>query len=545
MNLLFSTFLALFGVAGCVGPHSEEPTPVHSSNVPAEAPARWPVTIGCDPVIPELVCARFLDAATQDQQHFIRSGVGQSPDVRVGLSGERRVGTWTLALAAPFFTLDSNSSLASVRSAWSGEAGGKISGHGLQVDSELVSLLTALWGAPAASVQAGDVAQLLEASFEKDAWTLVSFDQLHPHWKVLEIDGQSPMRRNLDPSYGLHFALNAVSDDRADALAYLPTDWSNRDESQMTIVALTGVTAITRGMSRLIERKGVDYPAKDVADLLSSADFTHISNEVSFLSDCPRPHPRKTMRFCSHDSYIKVLEQVGADIIELTGNHNNDYGTDAFLRTLKMYEERGWKWFGGGKDRESSKKPATIEHGPHRLAFLGCNAVGGSAISKEKKPGARPCVERADFEDLLADVRRLRSEGWLPIVTVQYWEKYQYFPMKRQRSQFEELADAGAVVVSGSQAHQPQGFGLRGASFIHYGPGNLFFDQMQTLGTRQEFVDMLVFYGGDLLGVDVHALLLEEYGKPRPANTQETHRLLRSVFKYSHRKSGLVPEDRD
>jgi len=40
------------------------------------------------------------------------------------------------------------------------------------------------------------------------------------------------------------------------------------------------------------------------------------------------------------------------------------------------------------------------------------------------------------------------------------------------------LADAGASVVSGSQGHSVQGFGLRGNSFIHYGVGNLYFDQM-------------------------------------------------------------------
>jgi poly-gamma-glutamate capsule biosynthesis protein CapA/YwtB (metallophosphatase superfamily) len=33
------------------------------------------------------------------------------------------------------------------------------------------------------------------------------------------------------------------------------------------------------------------------------------------------------------------------------------------------------------------------------------------------------------------------------------------------------------VIVSGSQAHQPHGFEFYNGSLIHYGLGNLFFDQ--------------------------------------------------------------------
>ncbi len=39
------------------------------------------------------------------------------------------------------------------------------------------------------------------------------------------------------------------------------------------------------------------------------------------------------------------------------------------------------------------------------------------------------------------------------------------------------MKDAGADIVSGSQAHQPQGMEIRGDGFINYGLGNLFFGQ--------------------------------------------------------------------
>ena len=62
------------------------------------------------------------------------------------------------------------------------------------------------------------------------------------------------------------------------------------------------------------------------------------------------------------------------------------------------------------------------------------------------------------------------------------------------------MVDAGATIVSGSQAHHPMVMEFYGGSFIHYGLGNLFFDQMYNetypilQGTRKEFIDRHVFY---------------------------------------------------
>ncbi len=81
---------------------------------------------------------------------------------------------------------------------------------------------------------------------------------------------------------------------------------------------------------------------------------------------------------------------------------------------------------------------------------------------------------------------------------------------------FRTLADAGAVVVQGSQAHQAQTLEFYNDTFIHYGLGNFFFDQMWSDGTRQEFVDRLTFYRGTLLSVDLRTAIMEEYGRPRP-----------------------------
>jgi len=296
----------------------------------------------------------------------------------------------------------------------------------------------------------------------------------------------------------------------------------------MTVVVMTGVTALVRGTAARMDEMGVDYPAELIGGWLREADLTHVSNEVAFASNCPPQSPYSTsMRFCSDPSYLALLEHVGVDLVELTGNHLLDWGVDAFSRTLDMYDQEGWLHFGGGRDLEDSLQPALVEHNGNRLAFLGCNPAGPpDDWAGEASPGSAPCV----YDQLYGELGRLRDEGYLPIFTFQWTETYSSQPLPGQVAEFRRAVDAGAIIVSGSQAHQPQGFEFYDGGFIHYGPGNLFFDQMWSLPTRQEFIDRYVFYDGRLISVELLTAILEDWAQPRPMTPDERTAFLEQIF---------------
>ncbi|MBN1956294.1 MAG: CapA family protein [Anaerolineae bacterium] len=511
------------------------PTPTATPTpIPTPTPA-WPVTVGCATAVPDAACSRLRETVDLDSGHFAWADDPLAADVRLDLQGDPGalgVGTWAYALAAPFYTIEDAVSLADLQAAWAGTPAGPWVGRTLLLAADTADALAVQWGAPAGGivrvVEAGD---MLADALQADAWAILPFHELEPRWKVLRIDGLSPLERgDAFARYPLSVALYLSSERRPDALGMLPGDLANRDESRLAVVIMTGVTALTRGTAQTMESRGTTYPAQDIGDWLRSADLTHVSNEVSFTPDCPVPPQLGTMTFCSHDRYIELLEAAEVDVIELTGNHNNDYGIRPNLHTLDMFRERGWRWFGGGTDLAEATRPLTVTIGPNRLAFVGCNAVGPAyAWATEESPGAAPC----DWEALRAQVTALRAAGWLPICTVQAYETYEYFPTAAQRDTFRALADAGAVLVQGSQAHQPQGFDFRAGALIHYGLGNLFFDQMQSLETRQEFVDRLFFYDGRLLSVELLTAMLEEYARPRPMTAEERRALLEAVFAVS------------
>jgi poly-gamma-glutamate synthesis protein (capsule biosynthesis protein) len=307
---------------------------------------------------------------------------------------------------------------------------------------------------------------------------------------------------------------------------------SNLDPQKLTVVAMTGVTALVRATAFTMERNGMMYPAQDIRDWLLGADITHISNEVPFAVDCPYPNPNQAgVRFCSRDEYIQLLEDVGTDVVELTGDHFQDWGTDAMFHTLDLYRERGWPYYGGGADLADGRKALLLERGPNRIAFIGCNGKGGSfAQASETQPGAAAC----DMGWMAQEISRLKAEGYLVIATFQHHEYYTYAPQPAQQRDFRQVAEAGADIVSGSQAHQPQGMEFLNGSFIHYGLGNLFFDQYGLCAACiQGLIDRHVFYDGRYISTELLPIQFVDYARSRPMTFEEASELFQALFRAS------------
>ncbi len=369
---------------------------------------------------------------------------------------------------------------------------------------------------------------------DRTAIAVMPFEALSPQVKVLRVDGVSPLEAGLDGSaYPLVRNLGLTGGDEDAVLTFL-RDWTsltNRDESRLTRLAMTGVTALVRATAHQMEVQGINFPAGEVGPLLAAADVTHISNEIPFVSDCPFPDPvSPSLVFCSRDGYLELLETVGADVIELTGNHANDYGPANFLHTLDLYRAAGMVTYGGGATLPEAGQPAIVEDHGNRLAFVGCNPVGPvGGFATVDRAGMNPC----DYEQMARQIEELKAAGHFVVATFQYFEHYEYRPTAQMIADFGRMAAAGADIVSGSQAHVPHGFALVGNSFIHYGVGNLFFDQMDRLDTRQMFIDLYAIYDGRLIGVDLWTGLIEFYARPRAMTGEERRAFLQTMFQAS------------
>ena len=457
--------------------------------------------------------------------------------VALDVKGSHLAAQWTYALAAGFATIEEGVDLQSIQEAWRGE------GPLIFMSGDTAEVFESLWGERnIVNVRIAEPNQLVQQVWSQPgAWTLLPFDQLDPQLKVLSVDGQSPLAESFDPQtypLSIEFYLSGDVAQIEQLLAAQGDDGgpiiqvSNRDPAKLTRLVMTGVTALVRATAHTMEQRGILYPALDIGHWLREADITHISNEVPFAENCPPPNPvQPDLIFCSDPSYMALLQDVGTDVVELTGDHFHDWGDEAMLYTLSLYDQAGWSYYGGGRNFDEGRQAVLLEHNGNKFAFIGCNGKGGTfARATENTPGSVRC----DFDWMHREINRLTADGYLVIATFQHIEYYAYWVPEAMAKDFRDMAQAGAVIVSGSQAHHPHGFEFFRGAFIHYGLGNLFFDQYSVeTATAQGFVDRHIFYNGRHISTELLTLAFVDFARSRPMTAAERGLLLENVFSAS------------
>jgi hypothetical protein len=512
---------------------------VTPSVTPVAVPEVW-----FDPSIPELLRQKI-----QFNVQTKLAASSESAHLRIGaIYVERGSVDWVYAVVAPFPTVTDGITRDDLRRVWRGERLDLFGGNPLLMSSTTHAAFEALWG-PSSGDGVGVIEEneLLDYAWEtRPSWALIPFEELEPRWKVLRVDGESPLDKAFNPArYPLVVRFGATEAEKAD-LVILPG--TNRDPEHLTVIVMTGVTALTRATGWQMEQQGMTFPGQDIWPWLREADITHISNESSFSPNCPAANPYQTsLIFCSRPEYLQLLEYVGTDVVELTGNHLMDWGAEALEYTLSLLKERGIHYYAAAENQEASRAPLLLEHNGNKIAFIGCNPSGPPGVwATDYRVGVAHCMDYGWVKD---EIQKQLENGYLPIVTLQYHETYSLAPSPFAVRDFQPLSEAGAAIVSGSQAHYPHGLTFLDGRFIHYGLGNFFFDQMYTPegsgprlfnpdelpipGTRLEFIDRHIIYEGRHISTELLTAVLEDYARPRPMTDEERRVFLRDTFKAS------------
>lgn len=331
---------------------------------------------------------------------------------------------------------------------------------------------------------------------------LIPVSDLSPKVKLLMIDDAYYLDTFQDGAIFRTVAFSAGNTSGLDGLTLntLPT------KDTVLKTNMTGVTAFTREMLRKLNAVGdPKYFSQKIGDFLADADITHVSNEVSFQQNCQY----HSIVFCSDPRFIETLKASGVDLVELTGNHNNDVGHTYNTDTIKLYHSLGWKTIGGGLNAAEAAKPYIADQKQSKVAFLAYNypdSPNGAAIAKATTAGANSF----NFDRIKTEITSTKEQADFVIVNVQFWECYAYpdgyleypqcdGPIPDQKEVFRKLVDLGANMVVGSSAHQPQTYETYKDAPIYYGLGNLYFDQTYWPGTERGIVLTHYFVGGELL----------------------------------------------
>ena len=358
---------------------------------------------------------------------------------------------------------------------------------------------------------------------DKRSFTILPFDRLHLRLRPLWID-DAPVVDQL-ARYPLLFA----------------SESPNFSSDNLTRITLSGTTALARHTLPAVEAIGVEQAASGIRDYVRRSDYFQITHEASIAPACPQRSGALlggSNSMCMMRDHAPLFDQLEVDVVDLTGNHINDFGYEAFEDTLTYFEDRGYSLVGGGRNIAEARQPLILERNGSRIGWLACNNIGPyyafANDDAEALGGARPGNAYCRGGWLREALALLAAEVDLVLMTVQYREFEAFQPMRRQRLDFQTYAEWGADIVIGTAEHKPMTFEFyktrRGeTAFIHYGLGNLFFDQLPW-GNRRFFLDTLYIYDGRLLTVELFPGIIDDRARPRLLAGEDLFNFLHFMF---------------
>jgi poly-gamma-glutamate synthesis protein (capsule biosynthesis protein) len=203
-------------------------------------------------------------------------------------------------------------------------------------------------------------------------------------------------------------------------------------------------------IAQLAAARGPRYPWLSVGPLLKAADIATVNLE-GVVSSRGSPVPDKEFHFRGSRSMLAgAVDAAGLDVVTVANNHSLDFGAAAFLDTIVALRALHVRSVGGGANLAKARRPAVLEAGGLRIAFLGYSDVvpdGFAATSTS------PGTAVADSGAIHADIRRLRGRADLVVCWFHWGEELATTPNARQQEFASACLNAGAKLVLGSHPH--------------------------------------------------------------------------------------------
>ena len=215
--------------------------------------------------------------------------------------------------------------------------------------------------------------------------------------------------------------------------------------------------------------------APPLLEQLRDADIFMVNNEFAFSSR-GTPMEDKQYTFRCPPEYVKVLQEMGVDIVTLANNHALDYGRDALSDTFATLEDAGILYVGAGNTAEQAYKLAVIEKNGMKFGFLAASRVVPVADWKVevKAPGMLTAYDDTKLVELIGAAK---DQCDFLSVYLHWGIERDAYPQEYQTQIAENCFAAGADLVLGAHPHCLQGISYVDGKPLFYSLGNFVFGQ--------------------------------------------------------------------
>lgn len=265
---------------------------------------------------------------------------------------------------------------------------------------------------------------------------------------------------------------NSVSEEVEEVQEEIPEE----ETAKEIIMVFSGDILLSSYVLNNYENSGINgVISEELLEEMKNADLTMVNEEFPFSARGTQAQD-KQFTFRVDPSYVKILQEMGIDVVTLANNHALDYGTEALSDSFQTLDDAGIAYVGAGDSRERAAEAYITELGGKTFGFLAASRVipEVSWNIDNQQPGML-CTY--DSTALCEAIKKAKENCDYVAVYVHWGIERENMPQDYQRQLGKAYIDAGADIVIGSHPHVLQGIEYYNGKPIVYSLGNYIFNQ--------------------------------------------------------------------
>lgn len=252
------------------------------------------------------------------------------------------------------------------------------------------------------------------------------------------------------------------------------SDAGSTDELASVTLSFAGDVHFSELAVQNYDKKGISALADDeMLSYMQKADLFVLNHEFVF-SNRGEAMENKEYTLRSDPKYVKILQELGTDVVSIANNHILDFGQDAFLDTMKTLDDAKIAYAGGGRNIEEASAPVVHHIGGQSFALFAATRVSPSYdwYANSKRPGILQTYDATDLNNAISEA----EDQYDHIIVLVHWGiERNEIPEEYQRTLAKGYIDAGADLIIGGHPHVLQGFEYYKGVPIVYSLGNYLF----------------------------------------------------------------------
>jgi poly-gamma-glutamate synthesis protein (capsule biosynthesis protein) len=214
-----------------------------------------------------------------------------------------------------------------------------------------------------------------------------------------------------------------------------------------------------------------------IPQLFAGSNMSMVNLETAVTDGtCPEPQNKQYI-FDAPASAVTALKSASISVVTEGNDHGFDCGPQGLSQNLTIASQDSYPIIGIGNSAQQAFAPYRVTLNGQRIAVISATQIiADNLVSTWTASASQPGVASAiDPTALVHEVQQVRKTADTVIVYLHWGTETQTCPNPQQEPLAQQVVNAGADIVVGSNTHVLSGAGYLGSAYVDYGLGNFAF----------------------------------------------------------------------